>query len=324
MEKYLKKIKHIIPAYIAVTFITTSVVLLFRWFFTIRNDFLHINEEVFFFYIPLILPLIVSFIWLSRKFRILRFVNYHKSVMIYEMIVYAAFFGTLMSSNYYLNFVTSEITEVTSINNLHKNNSRYLAISDIDLEFDMPSIHIKISTSGGGFRFNRRRDLTFTAYIVIPFKVENFKDIAYWDESENYYKFWYGIKFYKTIEKSLPEREKEKLYEEFLKQVESNYSDYDLDKPEYFEVLSSSEDLDGYTKAISESYLESYKNPVVIVPLDQNPKNNESFYLLWIFISFGGGLLLLSFALIFPKVNNNPLPHYPNIFEIIGAIRKKK
>ena len=67
-------------------------------------------------------------------------------------------------------------------------------------------------------------------------------------------------------------------------------------------------------------YVKLFVSVTKNAPLDHNPKEDQSFYLMWICLSFGLGVILLLLALFFPKIRINPNP--PNIFEIYKMYKK--
>ena len=73
MKTYLPKLKHILPTYFLIAVGSVIVLALFRWLFAIEFEILDIDEMIWEFWIPAMLPWIPITIWLKPRLRILTF-----------------------------------------------------------------------------------------------------------------------------------------------------------------------------------------------------------------------------------------------------------
>lgn len=288
MKNYATKLKHIIPTYILVAVGTTIATLLFRWVFTINSEILPIKEDVFNIWIPMIFPWIPITIWLRPKLRILKFKNDNGS-MLFQMIAWGSMVGMMIASNGYLKTATGKLTELTSIEQATDLDSRYLKLKEIELNRELGSAYTEFSTSG---KYNQH--LNFHSYFVYPFAVEN---------SNGKFKYWYGVKKKDQISNKIEPEEKERKYQAFFNRAVKEFEAYKFSEPDYFEILSHSNDREGFLNAVKRQEQFANSELVIIEPREgvYSDRNGKKFE--WIFGSFGIGFCVFLFALIFPKYN---------------------
>ncbi len=287
MNTYFVKIRHIVPTFMLIIIGTTSLVLLFRWVFSINSDILNIKEEVYHLWIPLVLPWIPISIWLRPKLRIIKFKNGDAS-MAFQLIAYMTMAAVLMVSNEYLKTATGKLLEVKTIYGLEGDNSQYVSIETIILHRNLGSVHTDFRVSG-----KRNQHLNFDTYFVIPFKYAG-DDFTY----------WYGVKFHKQISNKLSERQTDVAYQEFFKTAVRDFEKYQFSKPDYLEKLGPSKDKDNYIKAIKKLNL-SVNEPVILIAAEGEYENRNGNKLFWIFGFFAIGLAIFLILLIFPSYRSS-------------------
>jgi rhomboid protease GluP len=286
MDNYLIKIRHIVPMFLLIAVGTITTTLTFRWVFTINSEILPIKEDVFNIWLPLILPWIPMTIWLRPKVRILKFKK-GDAPMLLQFIAWVTMFAAMMVANEYLTTASGKLTSVQSVDKLNTQDSRYLSIETINLDTIYGSANTEFRASG---KYNQY--LNFDSYFVYPFKVNN---------SNNQFKYWYGVKYKKQIGNKLEPEEKERLYQEFFSKSIKDFQSYNFSAADYYELLPHSDDRDGFLKAVDRLQLKPKRKPIIITPKEGNYADRNGNKFKWIFGSFGIGLSVFLFALIFPN-----------------------
>jgi rhomboid protease GluP len=77
-KNYIIKVKYILPTFLIISLIPIFGVMFLRWLFSIQNEILDINEEIWEFYLPTVVTVISIIIWLRPKFRIITFHKYNE------------------------------------------------------------------------------------------------------------------------------------------------------------------------------------------------------------------------------------------------------
>lgn len=284
MKNYSIKFRRTVPYFFLISFATTAVVLAFRWIFTINSEIFPVKESIFHIWLPLILPFFPLAIWLRPKLRILKFkAEGSNAPMLFQVIAYGTMIAMLIISNSYLKTATGSLTQLHTIDDFTPDKSLYISLDSLALNRDFGSAHSGFEVSG-----KRNQYLNVRNYFVYPLK------------SRNTFKYWVGLKFKDEIDNEASPEEKKRLFQELFSSDVQKFESFNFDEPNYFEVLRHSKSREGYLSAIRRLEIET-SEPVVITPQEGLFEERNGKKLAWIFGSFGIGLCLFMFVLIFPK-----------------------
>ncbi len=291
METYIAKLKHILPTFLGIAIATISGLLFFRWLFTIQYDIININEEIWCFWLPATLPWIPVLVWLRPRFRVLTFKKYDNSSF-FQFFAGGTIVACLVVSQAYLTTAAGKLQKISKITDIEKlEKSRYYELKDFSIDRNY---------RGGSYtdwRMSGRHSQRQHVYIFFVSPIVEEKS----QFSDSIPKYWYGVKFTKEISNRISSNEKEKMREAFYKECLEKMQQYDFYALNHFERLPTSEDKKHYLKAIeartgllADSYF------VVLKPIKEKYEDRNGNKFAWIFGSFGIGLGILLFALIWP------------------------
>lgn len=289
MKNYSIKFKQTVPTFFLIALSTTAFLLIFRWVFTISAELLPIRESVFQIWLPLILPLIPLIIWLRPKLRILKFkAEGSNAPMLFQMITYGTMVAMMIISNAYLKTATGSLSYLKSIDDFTPNESLYISVDSLTMNREFWGAHSGFEVTG-----KRNQYLHVRNYFVYPLN------------SKNAFKYWVGIKFKDEIDNEANPEEKERLFQDLFNSDVKKFESFNFDEPNYFEVLRHSKSREGFIKAIDHLEIDTYNKPIVIAPREGVFEERNGKKLEWVFGSFGIGLSLFMFVLIFPKYDES-------------------
>lgn len=300
MKTYIAKVKHIIPTYLIISLSTMAGLLLFRWLFTIQFEIIDIKEDIWNFWIPALLPWIPILIWLEPRFKDLTSKDdTDRSSTIFTFVSGVTLAACLIISQEYLTTATGKLellqypSEITV-----KPKARFYKINRYKIEKDFISYYTDIQLSG---KYNKHLDISI--YFVFPIDTDNVKSdtVVY---STNC-RLWYGTIFKKQISNRISSKKKDSLYYEFFKECSETAQKYRLNNIDHFERIPSSKNRSSFLEAINKVTVNQKEDQIIVLkgisePYDQ--RNGNKFA--WIFGSFGIGLSILLFLLIFTGFDN--------------------
>lgn len=295
MKTYISKVKHIIPIYLVVSLLTVVGLLLFRWLFAIQFEIIDIKEEFWHFWFPLALPWIPILIWLKPRFKALNFKgDTDRADRFYTFISGLALVVCLIVSQEYLTTSTAKMEQLQYPGEITaKPKARFYKINRYKIEKKYISYFTNISTSG---RYNQYLD--FSIYFVFPVDAENVKSdtVVYSTDC----KLWFGTIFKKEISNRISNEEKEVIFNEFFKECSDAAHKYNQQNINYFERLPTSKDRSSFLEAIHRVAEDQDDDQLIILRSASEPYSQINGHkLAWIFGSFGIGLSILLFSLIF-------------------------
>ncbi|MBC7774983.1 MAG: rhomboid family intramembrane serine protease [Phycisphaerae bacterium] len=292
MHTYIIKLRHILPAFLIIAVSTVLGLSFVRWLLAIHFELVDIKEEVWEIWLPMALPWIPVLIWLRPKFRILTFKDNDNGRIYFQLVAAGAITASLMVAQNYLSTATGKLERVNAVSQIATTKkARYYTINHFEVAQSFSGSYTDFRTSG---KYNNY--LNFDIYFVCPIVSDTSERIP---ETP---KYWYGVKFHEQISNKINNEEKEKKYNIFYKECLRKMDKYQFHSSQYFERVPTSDDKEGYLKAAEARIKQPItKNTVILQPKFEPFEARNGNQFAWIFGSFGIGLSILLFSLIWPS-----------------------
>lgn len=292
METYITKLKHILPTFFIIAFSTIIGLLLFRWLFVIQFDIIDIKEEVWCLWLPMGLPWLPILIWLRPRFRILTFKKDNDNgCFFFQLLSAGTIIACLLVSQSYLTTASGKLKQLSTISDIDKTKkARYYKLANFSVAPNYGGSFTDFRTSG---KYNQH--LNFDVYFVIPILKDTSETIT------DTPKYWYGVKFKQQISNKISPEEKESKYEAFYNECIDKIKKYDFYSLDHFERRPTSDDRQNYLNAIEARTKQTTDESfIVLEPIKEKYAERNGNKFAWIFGTFGIGLSILFFALIWP------------------------
>ena len=292
MDTYITKLKHILPTFFIIAISTIVGLILFRWLFAIQFDIIDLKEEVWCVWLPMGLPWIPLLIWLRPRFRILTFKKDNDNGrFFFQFLSAGTIIACLLVSQNYLTTATGKLQKLSTIKDIEKvEKSRYYKLTDFSVANYYGGTFTDFRQSG---KYNQY--LNFNIFFVNPVlndTSERINDIP---------KYWYGVNFKEQISNKISNEEKEKKYQAFYDECIKKMNKYEFHSLDHFEKTPTSDDRQNYMKAIeARTKQPTNESFIVLEPIKEKYEDRNGKKFVWIFGSFGIGLSVLLFALIWP------------------------
>jgi rhomboid protease GluP len=292
---YKAKLRHILPTFFVIAFTLIIGLLVFRLFFAIKYEIIDIKEEFWEAWLPMGLPWIPILIWLRPRFRVLIFKNdYSKGRFFFQLISALTITACMMVSQSYLTTATGKLEKLKNVNEISvKEKVRYYKIANFKV-----NPNYRTSYTYAEIRGKHNESLNFNIYFILPIFTDTVEKVPYNQ------KYWYGIKFQKQISNRISEKEKESKYYAFLEECVNRVKNYNYHSLDYFERTPKSSNKEYYLRALlSVTNFEPDDSYIILEPKLKPFDQRNGNKLAWTFGSFGIGLSILLFILIFPGYN---------------------
>ncbi|MDX5347787.1 MAG: rhomboid family intramembrane serine protease [Hymenobacteraceae bacterium] len=295
INTYKAKLKHLLPTFFLISVCTITILLLLRWTLSIEHEVLVLKEEVWEMWLPLTLPWIPILIWFRPKTRILSFKGDNDNGRFFiQLVATVTIMASLIVAQKYLSTATGKLTNVTSVSEIETlPKERFYTISDFKVVPELGSSYTDFRSSG---RHNDR--FNFDVFFVCPI-IHDSLDII-----KNLPKVWYGINYREVISNRLSTEEKEQKYNAFYKACIDKLNALNFYDVTYFERIPYSDDLVFFQKAIKNRVPNKADfDFTVLVPKHQPFQERNGNKFIWIFGSYGIGLAILLFSLLWTGFN---------------------
>ncbi len=292
METYITKLKHILPTFFIIALSTIVGLLLFRWLFVIQFDIIDLKEEVWCLWLPMGLPWIPLLIWLRPRFRILTFKKDNENGrFFFQFLSAGTIIACLLVSQNYLTTAAGRLQKLSTINDIEKvEKSRYYELTNFSVANYYGGSYTDFRTSG---KYNQY--LNFEIFFVTPIVTDTSESIA------DIPKHWYGVKYQEQISNKISNEEKDRKYKEFYDECIQKMNNYNFHSLDHFERTPKSDDRINFLKAIEARIKQpTDESFIVLEPIQETYESRNGNKFAWIFGSFGIGLAVLLFALIWP------------------------
>lgn len=297
MTIYLTKLKHILPAFLNIAFGTVFGLAFIRWLLCIQFSILDIREEFWVLWIPLLFPGIPVTLWLRQRFRILTFKNDNdRGRFFFQVIAWGAITAMLFVSQDYLTTATGKLQQLSDIKEIDRvEKSRYYKLTNFAVASYYGGSYTNFRSSG---KYNE--SLNFDIYFVTPILPDNIQRV------NGIPKHWFGVKYKEQISNRISNEEKERKYKIFLDECISKMESYRFYAIDHFERQPTSDDKTYFLKAIGARIKQPADDSfIVLAPINKPYANRNGNKFAWIFGSFGIGLAVLLFSLIWPGYSSS-------------------
>jgi len=291
LKNYYIKLKHIAPAFFAITIIPAIILALLRLLFILLG--IEIWKEVWEIFIPLLLSFIITPIWFRPKLKILVFKKQSNTKRdTYMFLPISIIIGILTCSQIYIGTATGKLKNVNHPEEIEKQKpAQYYTIKAFSISKNTNNHFINVSHGKGTH---------FTSYFVFPMVQDTTKlthDIS---------KVWYAVNFSKTIHgNGLSAAEEKKEFNRFEKEAIQKAKNYKLLPATYFRSLPSSFMTEGYITAVEKATKRPIDNSVTILEPITRPFNVRNGIMLpltlYIFVA---GTIFFLISLSWSKLSN--------------------
>jgi rhomboid protease GluP len=254
-------------------------------------------DDIFFTFIPFILPIIPALIWLYPGIKKIEFKKRRGGDPVFGYfliaIIVMAIPGFVIHS--YLETATGKMTNLGAVKEIDsKEKTKYYTLKSGYYDKGHASIYLKGEVTG-----KHNENMNFHVYFAIPI----LDSIA--DTISNHCPVWLGYEYKKTVKNELSDEEYSRQFEAFEMHCIDDMNTKALNNFEYLKRMVNNEEHTGYIKAIKQQkkYTVEADIPVlkpVMEPFDQ--RNGSS--LDWIFGAYGLGAVAWMLFIAFPKLKN--------------------
>lgn len=287
MEKYLTKVRHIMPVLALMTIGTVVAACLIR-LSAFQFNLFELKEDVWSLWIPMLLPWIPITVWLRPKLRILiRKKDSDRMQFGYQFLAWFVIGAPLLVSQHYLDTAIGEIEELKDFSSIQiTSHTRFITISDFEVVTEYGTSSEDIRTSG---KYNEHLDISL--FFAAPISKNT---------TEPTFSYWYGVKFKEQISNRLSNSEKEEKYKSFFLNCIKKMNNYPFYDAKYFRVAPKSDDKEVFLRAV-EKKMRMKIEPIILLPETKKFDERNGDKLFWIFGSTGIGLVVFLLFLALPR-----------------------
>lgn len=292
MDNYIEKLKHILPTFLAVTLGTIFGTALIRWGLSIQLELIDIKLEIWEIWLPLILPWLPMTFWLRQKVRILTFKGDNdKGRLFFQIIGWGTMTSAMIVSQSYLSKATGDLAAINRISDIETvDKAKYYKINEFDV---VPRYGTSFTDFRASGKYNQY--LNFNTYFACPIVNDSSA------RPNSLPKYWYGVSFKEQISNKITPEEKERKFNDFYQVCLKKMNSYKYHEFEYLERLTNSEARDGFLNSIKTKIKgDNQIEFVILQPQYDTLSQRAGNKIAWTFGSFGIGLFIFLFSLIWP------------------------
>ena len=248
-----------------------------------RFPVLHIKEENWNVWIPLLFAWIPIVWWLMPRFRWLASKgDTDIGKMALFVFSWLSMTGASMSVQKYLDTATGKLREVSSVRALEKTEeARY---------YRLEKFYVVPSQRGAYTDFRvlgKQPRLNLDTYVVTPLVDDTSAG------SGKTARVWYATSFREEVTNTLSDKEIEAEKGTFLDFCNREMDKYNFYTQDHFERLPHSEERNYYLKAIVSQTQQDTDNCIILKPVMEQYEDRSGQKLLWAFLFLGGGIAFL-------------------------------
>jgi len=261
-----------------------------NWFVLSRTDFL--REDVANYWLPLLVAVALELAIILPRLRSLELGN-KRLPWIYNLAAVAMLAAPAMLAQAYVGAATATITHVADATEIGKAApSRYYRADTICADALHARATFLVQPTGG-----HNQNLDITIYAVAPVC----KAAAYFPKSildtnappvQDQPGLWLGLRFFKSLDNTLNQDAKKKLYLEFVNQSQAELDRLDTTKYRYLERSARSMDRRYFDKALAKGGIRLPASQTVLVPHTEPFASDPSSWLLMTGLALGIGLVV--------------------------------
>jgi len=286
---YPEKVRHIVLPFILLSLVTVPAYMALRWALDLRFGLVQLDEELWDFWIPFLLPWIPLLTIFRKRFHVLTFKRDDDRGRLFLQIICAfSLGGALVISQHFLKAVAGGLKDLQSMAQLDpKDHVRHYRIGHYVVASWMGSSHGTAHTSG---RYNE--DLNLEVFVVAPILMDSTETLP------SNTRAWYGVKFHERMRNRASDAEKEFRWNALMTRVEQEMNVYDFHDLDHFRRVPVSEDRKAFLVAIANRTEDTTGEEVILTPVKEPFGAGSGTTLAWIFGALGIGYALLLFALL--------------------------
>lgn len=302
MAAWVLKLRLIFLPFLIMGIVFIGLYTLMNWLLFIKFELLPIKEIIRNIGLPGLLLVIPLFVWLKPRFHLLASKNENSGrPFYYLMVAFVAIVLPTIIAQEYLTTSTGKLTELSGMNSISDHaKTKYYTVEKYHVSKRDFGAHVTSEVTG------RRHDkLWISLYIALPVYESTAEAISKYPHA------WLGIKYTDVINNHLSDVEKERKFDAFMERSQKDFDAKNVQEFVYLDRLGSSDDLDGYQKALEESSKFSGGNEVVLLPIHTPFEyRNAPFELILLSFTLGAFSLLLLIS--FPKIDQKALADFLN------------
>lgn len=298
MRFYGRKVKHIVPPFILLSLCTLVVYSALRWALDLRFGLVQLDEDLWDFWLPFLLPWVPLLTFFRRRFHILTFKrDDDRGRWMFQVICGLSMAGSMVVAQHYLKGTAGGLKEIERVADIDPSDHvRHYRIARFIVGTWMGGTHGTAHTSG---RYNE--SLNYQVYVVAPLLLDSAED------APGLAKAWYGVRFHEKLSNRASDTEKETAWRALWARVGVEMEDYDFHDVDHFRRVPASEDRKAFLEAIATRTGEVTGDEVILVPQQEPFGSGNGVMLAWTFGSLGIGCGLLLLALVWTGFD--PLEH---------------
>jgi rhomboid protease GluP len=118
---------------------------------------------------------------------------------------------------------------------------------------------------------------------------------------------WYGIKYFKQIRNRMSENEKQEEFHRFMNESLVDLYKNDNNKFVYLERIGNTDDHQYYNYAINKNKRFFHSSNIVLIPHSESFEKRYNTDLIWTFVSFGIGAIIMVIIIIIKDFDKQSL-----------------
>lgn len=286
MNELTKKIRLIFLPMIKLTLLVIVGLSFLHWLLFIVGD-LPVREDVYLFFLPIVVPPIAVFFILRPRLKQLQF-KQDKMLDFYCALFSIVMIAPTMIAQNYIDKALGKLTTLEDITQVDKEpKSKYYTVNRYHLDTKKAGWYTEIKASG-----KSSYDLYFRAYAVFPI-VKRYSDQPTTDHT-----YWLGVSYQRNTGNPKNDLQLNMIYQRFIREVQSEFKGTNFRSFTFLERLDKAKDRGKYATALANLGHTNVDEVFVFKPhFEQFDSRIQNHQLLWFFVSLG-----LAFALCFALV----------------------
>jgi len=293
MTNFLTRIRLVYLPFLLATVLFVLVYSFLDWLFLLQLG-VPLNEELVHYWLPLLLPWIVIFLWLGPGLKVLAIKDKEdKLPFLYRLVLGFAIAVPTIIAQEYISTATGSLTALNTVNQIDsKQHSRYYTFDRYFVDKTRCLFYQKAVTSG-----RSNETLIFYTYCACPILKDGGVNGAFASPPAA----WLCFKFSKSVSNNKSEVAKDEDYKQFQSDWADEFKLKDVSSFTYFDRIGHNDNRLGYLKAVEQDKYAG-AHPVILEGSTRpfNDRNGKS--LMWVFLSFGIGAAVWFLMIIIPRL----------------------
>ncbi|WP_353162830.1 hypothetical protein [Myroides odoratus] len=286
MNDLTKRIRLIFFPMVKLTLLVIVGLSFLHWLLFIVGD-LPVREDVYLFFLPIVVPPIAVFFMLRPRLKQLQF-KQDKMLDFYCVLFSIAMIAPTMIAQNYLDKTMGKLTTLEDITQVDKEpKSKYYTVNRYHLDTQKVGWYTEIKASG-----KTSYDLLFRAYAVFPIVKR------YSDQSTMKHTYWLCVSYKRNTGNPKNDQQLNLIYQRFIREVQSEFKGTNFRSFTFIEGLDKAKDRGKYAAALANLGHKNVDEVLIFKPHFERFESRIQNQLLWFFVALGLSLALC-FALVF-------------------------